>query len=547
MKKNQIIFFLFLAMLVAGQCFFWVGCAKIIPPTGGPVDTIPPQLDSARSTENYQTNFKKQTIVLTFEEYIELRDVFTQVIISPPTAKRPEVTRDKYKRVEIKFDADEVLRENATYTINFGDAIRDYTAGNAAPFSFVFSTGPYLDSLEVHGTIRDAQTNKPVPDVLLMLYDNLADTAVRKERPFYFARTDKSGHFLIQNVKSDTFRVLALEDLSSDYMFNQESERIGFPEDFLLLTDSSDADIDIRFFQERRAFRLLESRHTRYGLTKLIFTGPPDNVDLQIDQDFLNYYSETEGDTMRLWYHLDTALSWNILLPTDTLPDTITVPAGKRAEFLQNTKPVPVNKRFPTNHNPTEDFRVLYQQPLQSLDTSLIEVYEDTSRTRVYLDWQIDSIDKKKLVARYPWKEFVNYDFLLLPGAVTGFYGTPSDTLQATLRSARKKDFGSLNLKITALDSTLAYVIELFTSSETLEKIRVSGQTEWEKKYPSLKPGVYEVRIIEDLNANGRWDPGNYDAQRQPERIFLRPLENLRANWEVSADFPVEFDSKQVN
>ncbi|MBR9922775.1 MAG: hypothetical protein GYB31_18240 [Bacteroidetes bacterium] len=544
MNTKRIIFFLFVLFLLSGQVFTWVGCAQIVQPTGGPKDTLAPQLDSARSTINYQTNFEKQTIVLAFDEYIELRDVFNQVVISPPTEKRPEVKRVKYKRVELTFAPEEELRENATYTINFGEAIRDYTAGNVQPISFVFSTGPYLDSLEVHGEIRDAETNEPVSEVLLMLYDNLADTVVRTERPFYFARTDKTGHFHISNVKADTFRVFALEDQSSDYIFNQESERIGFPDDFLILTDSTKTDISIRFFKQDPTFRMLEAKHPRYGLSKLVFNGPPDSVQINIDQEFQNYYKEIDLDTMRIWYHTDTSTSWNIYMPKDSLIDTLLVPSGERQAFLDKTKPKPISNRFPTSHNPTKEYRMSWMQPISAVDTSLILVTTDTLGTRAFLDFRIDSLDKKTLILRHNWKEKKNYDLLFLPGAVTGFYGTPSDSLQGILRTAEKKDYGSLSLELTALDSTKAYVMELISASKVVEKELIRQASSWNRTYPSLKPGSYEVRIIEDLIPNGRWDPGNYDQKRQPERIFIRPLESLRANWEVDASFPVEFDSE---
>ncbi|MCB0640491.1 MAG: carboxypeptidase regulatory-like domain-containing protein, partial [Phaeodactylibacter sp.] len=112
------------------------------------------------------------------------------------------VTIKKYKTVLFEFDENEELRENATYIINFGDAIKDFTEGNIAPIRFIFSTGDYIDSLEVKGRVVDAVSGEPVSDVLVMLYDNLNDTVVRTERPFYFSRTDKAGQFKIENVKA---------------------------------------------------------------------------------------------------------------------------------------------------------------------------------------------------------------------------------------------------------------------------------------------------------------------------------------------------------
>ncbi|MEZ4958777.1 MAG: Ig-like domain-containing protein [Saprospiraceae bacterium] len=210
------------------------GCAQIVQPTGGPEDLRPPQLDSLHSTPNFQTHFKKQDIVLAFDEWVELKDVFTQVVISPPLEFRPAISRKK-KTIVLKFDEKEVLRDSATYVINYGEAIRDITKGNVAPMVFVFSTGSYIDSLSVSGNIVDAYTGKPVENVLFMLYENLADSVVRKDRPFYFAKTDKTGNFKVNNVKSGTFKAFALLDKNLNYRYDGEAEQIGFPDSMLVL------------------------------------------------------------------------------------------------------------------------------------------------------------------------------------------------------------------------------------------------------------------------------------------------------------------------
>ena len=209
-------------------------CANPIPPDGGPEDTQPPQLVEEESSPNYQVRFEKQRIELTFDEWVELNDVFNQVVVSPPL-EYPFEASLKGKALRFEFDEEEELRPEATYTINFGEGVRDLTERNPTEnLRFVFSTGDYIDSLSVSGRVVDAKTGEPVEGALFMLYDNLSDTVVRTERPFYFARTNKQGSFLIENVKSGTFKGFALQDANRNYRFDQAQEPIGFPDTLLV-------------------------------------------------------------------------------------------------------------------------------------------------------------------------------------------------------------------------------------------------------------------------------------------------------------------------
>ena len=131
----------------------------------------------------------------------------------------PTVTT-KLKKLRFEFAEEEVLKEDATYSINFGDAVKDLTEGNPVPnFKFVFSTGDFIDSLKMEGTIVDALTGKPVEDVLYMLYKNLADSVVQTEKPFYFGKSDKTGTFTIENIKAGQYKAFALEDQDVNYLY----------------------------------------------------------------------------------------------------------------------------------------------------------------------------------------------------------------------------------------------------------------------------------------------------------------------------------------
>lgn len=533
--------FLFGWLLI--ETVLFTGCAQIVQPTGGPRDTIPPRLDSLVSTPNLQTNFEKQRIVLTFDEFLQLKDVLTQVVVSPPLQKRPKVTLHKYSTVYFDFDPEDSLRTDATYTINFGKAIQDFTEGNPAPIRFVFSTGEYIDSLKVSALVVDALTGKPVPDLLVMLYDNLADSVVRTERPFYFGITDRNGQTVIENVKGGAFKAFVLEDLNLNYLYDQAAEGIAFPDSNLTVTDSVLNFISVRFFREEPALRLDDHEEPYPGLVKLLFNREPYDLEWTPLADSLDWYEKRVADTTFVWYRQPDSIDWRLVVRQDTLLDTlhITGRSGRTAlePGLRPAEPANAASLRQPLH-PARPIRLAFNHPLQTADTSLIRLLEDTLLTRIPVTAEIDSADHRVLLLRASWVEELPYELELLPGALTDLLGYANDTLRRTYKAKKRTDYGNLQFTLTQLDSTGAYVVELNFKDARLQSYQVQNEAVFTRKLTGLDPGQYSLRIIEDLNANGRWDPGNYDLRRQPERIFRQTLEEVRANWDVESTVKLE-------
>ena len=153
----------------------------------------------------------------------------------------------------------------------------------------------------------------------------------------------------------------------------------------------------------------------------------------------------------------------------------------------------------------------------------------------------IDSTDRRNLLVKFSYKEKVPYQLTLFPNALTDFFGLINDTLTINLEAANKEDFSDLTLTVVDMEPEKGYVLELLDKSENIvETLVMSGDTSFTKKLTALPTGNYSVRVIHDLNKNGRWDTGNYDAKRQPENIFTNPIEELRAGWEVDATISVK-------
>ncbi|MDX1666765.1 MAG: Ig-like domain-containing protein, partial [Saprospiraceae bacterium] len=517
-------------------------CANVMPPSGGPRDEQPPQVVPEESTENFQTQFEKQVIEITFDEWVSLNDVFTQVVVSPPLEFRPEI-EIRGKTLRFAFDEREELRPDATYTINFGEAVQDLTERNPAEnLRFVFSTGDRLDSLSLNGTIVDARTAEPVEEVLFMLYENTADSDVRSLRPFYFARTGKEGNFTIENIKPGIFKGFALKDANLNYRYDQPGEAIGFPDSLLPIRPGLETGpLQIRLFTERPPLVIVERSQPRYGLFKAAFNQEVSGLRVIRPQIPGRQTHHLEKDTLFYWYEFDTPSPASLILARDTsFADTLEIePAASRAEFTRSARLQPRRPagRSARPQHPLRPLEFSFNHPVWKTDTSRIELLFDTIRSPVAYRLRIDTIDRRLILIEHDWQEGRPYRLQMLPGAVEDIYGLQNDSISRDYNAKLRKDYGNINLTVNGLDSTRQYVIQLLAGETSpVGTSIVSGSSSFSRVYRGLSPGSYTLRIVTDLNQNGRWDTGRYDTYRQPEPIFIQSLENLRANWDLEAE-----------
>ncbi len=512
------------------------GCANTIAPQGGPQDETPPQLDTAASTPNYQTRFEKQPIDLVFDEWVQLEDIATQVVVSPPVDNFD--VRMRRKGIRFTFGDDEELLEDATYTINFGSSVRDLTEGNAAEnLRFVFSTGDVLDSLEVAGRILDALTNEPVEGSLFMLYENTADSVVRTERPFYFARSDTAGRFLISNVKGGTFKGFALTDDRPNYQFDA-GEAIGFPDSLILLDSSRTPRLEIMLFKEVELPNFIDEEQEGFGQVKLIFDSSPEAIEVSTPNG-PSLFPEVVQDSLIVWYSEPTDNAWNLAYRLDTLlADTVRIDPQDGEAFLERARLRRQPRPERLDIHPRRPLLISFNHPLAVIDTPLVRLTSDSLPNPVSPRASIDSTDFRRIRVDYNWRTGYPYRLELLPGALFDIFGIGNgDTIAVDLRTKLPSDYGNLNLVINGLDSTMAYVLELRDPSDEIVAERlISATAEYTETFPLLPPATYQVRLITDRNGNGQWDTGNYDLKRQPEPIYLKELEQLRANWDLDAE-----------
>jgi len=201
------------------------GCANMIPPTGGPRDSLPPIMLNVNPRDSV-LGFKGKKIVFQFDEYVQLNNVQQQLIVSPSPKVNP-VIESKLRTITVTLK--DTLEENSTYRIDFGNSIADINENNALKnFSYIFSTGNYLDSLELNGAVQLAETGAIDSTLIVMLYTDLTDSAVIKERPRYVARLSKEGTYTFHNLREGKYALYTVKDEGGSRRYSSPAQLFGF-------------------------------------------------------------------------------------------------------------------------------------------------------------------------------------------------------------------------------------------------------------------------------------------------------------------------------
>ncbi|MEO7766062.1 MAG: Ig-like domain-containing domain, partial [Ferruginibacter sp.] len=235
--------FLYFALSVAAIYFISItgtGCAQIGSPTGGPRDSLPPVLISA-NPKLFTTNFSANKITLSFNEYVDVQDIQDNVLVSPFPKVNPTV-EFKLRTVTVKLK--DTLRPNTTYAINFGNAIRDNNEGNPfRNFTYVFSTGKTIDSLQAGGKVIIAETGKEDSTIIALLYRNVDDSAVQKRKPDYVAKLDSTGNFMFRNLSEGKYKIYALKDGDGGKTYNSKIELFAFADSEIVVSGAGQPQI----------------------------------------------------------------------------------------------------------------------------------------------------------------------------------------------------------------------------------------------------------------------------------------------------------------
>jgi len=528
MLKNNFKYILFLLVLAM------ISCAKRGSITGGLKDTLAPELKIS-FPKNFSTDFKGNEIKLTFDEFIKLKDLNKQLIISPPMKYEPLITPttvSKYLTIKIL----DTLKPNTTYSFNFGQSITDNNEGNPYnQFKYIFSTGAYIDSLTLGGTVKDAYNKEVESFVSVMLYDvndKFTDSVVYNEVPRYVTNTlDSLKTFKLENLKSGKYLLVAMKDYGSNNKFNPAKDKIGFNKQFI--TIPNDTVYEIKLFKETlplKAFKPIQASGNRLILP---YQGKTNEVKITLkngESIFPTLITKfPKKDSLQVWYKPLKADSLALAVAKDKY----------KANFIfkikdQKKDSLKISSVQSSILNFRERFTLETATPLTKFDNSKIKL---TNKDSVSVDFKTEYDDFNQLLffdfKREPSEK---YTLKIMPGALIDYLEQSNDTLSYTLNIKSLGDYGNLSVNLQNV-KRFPVIVELSTEKgDVLATEYSDGNTKVE--FNLVEPALFWLRLIYDDNKNKEWDSGNYLEKRQAEEvIYFSTAVDVRANWDVEQAF----------
>ncbi len=584
---------LYLILIVCG----FYACASIGNPEGGAYDIEPPVFIKSNPLPN-TIQFEGNKIEILFDEYISIEKPNEKVIITPPQIKTPTI-RAVGKKITVELR--DSLIPNTTYTFDFTDGIVDNNEKNSLDgFTFAFSTGEVVDSLMVSGLLLNAENLEPMPNVLVGLHNNLADSAFTTQAFTRTSRTNDRGQFWIRNVSPGEYKVYALNDQNRNYYFDQPTEGIAFLDSIIVPSFLPAICRDTIWQDSLTIDTILDIGYNRFipdGLTLFLFNEtfdpqyfirseridekqfrlsfnsqrglPPaleilnENLPKQ-DKDWYVLEYDPKENNLLYWikdslvYQADTLHIKLDYLADDSLnrfvmhTDTLKIPHKKKEKAKDKKKKGEPDKEFlEVNITPsgtidiTDTIRFEFSEPVtrfskeQFLFQQKIDsLWEDRSADIIQ-----DSLNPRVFYLDYKFPYGKEFQLSLDSAAVHGIYGLTNDSLRTTFKLREEEEYGHLYIIVQGLDSDSA-IGQLLNASDAI--VRESLLIDGELVFENLKPGKYYLRCIDDINGNGKWDTGNYYNKQQPETVYyfnsffdIRQYSEIEQNWNVK-EVPVE-------
>jgi uncharacterized protein (DUF2141 family) len=532
-----------ISIAVPSLLLIFCRCAQVVSLSGGQPDRAAPVLLTA-SPPLSANSFSSETIVLEFDEYIQLLDPTNEVLISPLLAEFPEmIVQGKKLLIRLKK---ENLKPNTTYRIAFGNAIGDMNERNLLKnFEYIFSTGLTIDTLRVKGQITQAEDNTAAIDMLACLYNYQSgyDSLPYKELPLYICKADRHGDFEFTNLPKGKYELMVIGDKNHNLLYDIEKESIGFSGQALQL--AADTMLTLKAFKESPAKTfIVKSFSPDYGSAFVILNQRSSwsikALNLNQTKDILLPKLNAKTDSLKIYYRNIKDTLALVSISESGQVDTlyIRVPPYRKnslsaAQIRLPELPPTIKDKAVLQFNRWMDTNTVVLPALRLLNRvdSSVKIMAVTGH------WQ--SVDKFEI--HNPLSAATNYTLEADSGAFADQMRTRSVAFNLVYKTKSVLDFGKLKLKIK-FKTKQSYLVEVLNERQQIVESRqialaLSASNATTLEFSMLPPGTFQVRIVYDDNQNGKWDSGNLLKRIQAEKISIMPKQvKVIPDWELEEE-----------
>ena len=544
--------------------FLLASCARVGSPVGGAKDSIPPQITGS-NIDSPRVNVPRdiRELRIDFDEYITLKDINKQLIISPPLKQITKILPSGMGNKYLLIKWTDTLQENTTYNFNFGNAIVDNNEGNALGYyNFAFSTGEKIDSLFISGELKSLINEKDKKseegNMVVGLYQQ-KDSMDYRQKPYYITKADPDGYFELNYLAPGNYRVLAFEDSNSNSVYDIGKEKVSFLKEQISL-DKSISGLNINLYPSKKPVKYLEMKEVPGGVL-MTFEGNPDTVKILSLNENLKDYKVThspKSDSAMIWFNapaqnIGIANNENLKFSYDNGVKQDSVSLFYRYN-VKNEMSIANNRG--NSLAPQQDFVVTSNYFVDKIQPEKWSLVSDSIKQEFTAE--ISEKNPFEIYIKSDFKEGKKYSLTIPKETVSSFYETIIKSYRFDFESDKIENYGDLMVTLEN-EPKQKFWIQLLTETGNIAYSKYG--VEKLINFKSLKPGLYNLRILVDENENGIWDFADFANNIFAEPVFIfdkkievRPLWEIRETWilptekiEEPKETPIENPTNTAN